>query len=121
MIQSHLSFDFYSFVQSASAAIMIDTMTPNSPKALPKISTISIFMKVPFYYASTKAAEAPIYPTHKPQARLTNPAVTPAPQTAYAFFLVWWNISYLSCSSILPPFHFQPPGLPDNKMETITP
>ena len=61
---------------------MIATMTPKSPRALPKISTISIFMKVPFWFASRRAADAPIYPTQIPHARFTKPVVTPAPQTA---------------------------------------
>ena len=60
---------------------MIATMTPYRPKALPKISTISIFMKVPFWLASVRAAPAPIYPTHIPQAKLVNPTITPAVKT----------------------------------------
>ena len=44
----------------AVAATMIATMTPYRPKALPKISTMSIFMKVPYFWASVRAAPAPI-------------------------------------------------------------
>ena len=61
---------------------MIATITPYRPRALPKISTISIFMKVPCWAASVIAAPDPIIPTQIPHARLVKPEVRPAKNTA---------------------------------------
>ena len=61
---------------------MIPTMTPNNPKALPKISMIRIFTKVDGVCASASAAPAPVTPTAIPQQRLDNPTESPAPNRA---------------------------------------
>ena len=61
---------------------IIATMTPNRPRALPKISIIKIFTKVDGVWASAKAHPAPLTPTHTPQNRLERPTERPAPKTA---------------------------------------
>ena len=61
---------------------MIAIITPYSPRALPKISTMSIFIKVPFCAASTRAAPDPMIPTQIPQVRLVRPQMNPAAKTA---------------------------------------
>lgn len=55
------------------------TITPNSPIALPKISTIRILTKRLPFWASARAAPLPTMPTQMPQKRLENPTVRPAP------------------------------------------
>lgn len=42
---------------------MIPTITPNNPKALPKISITRIFTKVSGVWASAKANPDPVTPT----------------------------------------------------------
>lgn len=54
-------------------------MTPKSPMALPKISTIRILTKRLAFWASASAAPLPTMPTHTPQQRLQSPTVKPAP------------------------------------------
>lgn len=54
-------------------------MTPNSPMALPKISTIRILTKRLAFWASARAAPLPTMPTQTPQKRLHKPTVRPAP------------------------------------------
>ena len=54
------------------------TMTPYNPRALPKISTISIFMNEPLCCASRRAAPDPIMPTAIPVARFVMPTRSPA-------------------------------------------
>jgi hypothetical protein len=44
--------------------IMMPTMTPNSPRALPKISITKIFTKSDEFWASDSAQLLPIIPTH---------------------------------------------------------
>lgn len=43
---------------------MIPTMTPNRPRAEPKISTIRILTKRVPFCASARAQELPVTPTH---------------------------------------------------------
>jgi hypothetical protein len=43
---------------------MIPTMTPNNPRALPKIYTTNIFIKLSGYCASAIAHPLPVIPTH---------------------------------------------------------
>ena len=61
---------------------MIPMITPYKPIALPKISTISIFINVPFWLASVRAAPDPIIPTPNPHAKFVNPTINPAQNTA---------------------------------------
>ena len=49
---------------SAFPEIIIPTMTPNNPRALPKISIIKILTNKVLFYASAKAAAEPTIPTH---------------------------------------------------------
>ena len=58
-------------------------MSPNSPMALPKISTIRILTNRAGLAASESAAPDPTWPTQRPHTRLTRPVVTPAPNIAY--------------------------------------
>ena len=62
---------------------MIPIMTPNKPKALPKISMIRILTKVDGVWASAKAAPDPVTPTQMPQHRLDRPTAKPAEKRAY--------------------------------------
>ena len=57
-------------------------MTPNRPRALPKISIIRILTKVEGVYASERAAPAPVTPTQTPQTKLERPTEIPAPKIA---------------------------------------
>ena len=57
-------------------------ITPNSPKALPKISMIRILTNVDGVWESAKAAPAPVIPTHTPHTRLEIPTESPAPKIA---------------------------------------
>ena len=56
----------------------IETITPNSPMALPKISMINIFTKRLLLWASARAAPDPTIPTQTPHATLQIPTVSPA-------------------------------------------
>ena len=58
-------------------------MTPNNPRALPKISIIRILTNVDGVYESASAAPAPVIPTHIPQTRFEIPTDNPAPKIAY--------------------------------------
>ena len=58
------------------------TITPNSPRALPKISIIRIFTNVDGVYASDNAHPAPVTPTQTPQNKLERPTERPAPKIA---------------------------------------
>jgi len=58
---------------------MIPIITPNSPRALPKISMIKIFTNVEGVWTSAKAAPAPVTPTATPQNKLDRPTDIPAP------------------------------------------
>lgn len=59
-------------------------MTPNRPRALPKISIISIFTNVDGVWASARAQPDPVTPTHTPQNKLESPTEMPAPKMAKA-------------------------------------
>jgi hypothetical protein len=48
----------------ADPAIIIPIMSPNNPRALPKISITNILMKVDGSWASANAAPLPVTPTH---------------------------------------------------------
>lgn len=48
----------------AWADMIIPTITPNNPSALPKISITRIFTKSEEFWASDKAQLLPIIPTH---------------------------------------------------------
>ena len=61
---------------------MMPIITPNSPKALPKISIIKILTKVEGVCASARAAPDPVTPTQIPQQRLDNPTANPAQKRA---------------------------------------
>jgi len=69
---------------------MIPIIKPNSPIALPKISTTRILMKVDGCCASAKAAPAPVTPTailvinmqFYPHTRLEIPTVIPVQKRA---------------------------------------
>ena len=67
-------------------------MTPQRPSALPKISTINIFINVPFYAASVNAAPEPIIPTQIPQPKFEIPHKRPAAKIAYDFFFASWKL-----------------------------
>lgn len=61
---------------------MIPTITPKSPRALPKISIIKILTKVEGVCESARAQPAPVIPTHTPQNKFDNPTDNPDPNTA---------------------------------------
>jgi hypothetical protein len=61
---------------------MIPTMTPNRPKALPKISMIRILTKVDGVCESARAQPEPVIPTQTPQKRFDRPTERPAPKRA---------------------------------------
>lgn len=63
---------------------MMPTITPNSPRALPKISIMRILTNVEGVWASAKAQPAPVTPTHTPQNKFDNPTERPAPKIANA-------------------------------------
>ena len=65
---------------------MIPTITPNKPRALPKISIIRIFTNVEGVCASAKAHPDPVTPTQTPQNKLERPTDTPAPNRANAVY-----------------------------------
>ena len=98
-------------------------MTPYRPRAPPKISTISIFMKVPLCAASVKAAPDPIIPTQIPQVRLHPPVMTPAANTPYAFLLASWKFEALESTVylILSLFHAHSFGFDVKRIAIITP
>ena len=73
-----------------SALWMIPTITPNSPRADPKISTTRILMKLSGFCASATEQPDPVIPTQilrklycYPHARLENPTVMPVQNSAY--------------------------------------
>jgi len=55
---------------AAGEDIMMPTMTPKSPSALPKISIMRILTKSVPFCASANAHPEPVMPTHTPQKRL---------------------------------------------------
>lgn len=59
-------------------------MTPNRPRALPKISIIRILTNVEGVCASAKAQPDPVTPTHTPQVKFESPTDKPAPKIAKA-------------------------------------
>jgi hypothetical protein len=61
---------------------MIPMITPNKPRALPKISTMRILTKVDGVCASARAQPEPVTPTHTPQKRLERPTERPLPKRA---------------------------------------
>ena len=62
---------------------MIPIITPNRPRALPKISIIKILTKVDGVCASANAAPDPVTPTQIPQQRLETPTARPPANKAY--------------------------------------
>ena len=63
-------------------AWIMPTITPKSPRALPKISTIRILTNVDGVCASARAQPAPTTPTQIPQKRLERPTDKPDPKIA---------------------------------------
>jgi hypothetical protein len=61
--------------------MMIPMITPYKPKALPKISTISILTKVDGVWACARAVLEPTTPTETPQTRFENPTISPDAKT----------------------------------------
>ena len=61
---------------------MMPIITPKSPSALPKISTMSILTKVEGVCASARAHPEPVTPTHTPQNRFERPTERPLPKRA---------------------------------------
>jgi hypothetical protein len=59
---------------------IIPIMTPNNPRALPKISIIKILTKVDGVYTSARAQPAPVTPTATPQNKFDRPTDIPAPK-----------------------------------------
>ena len=66
------------------ALTMMPTMTPNIPRALPKISTIRILTNKVASFASARAQLLPETPTQTPLPTFVKPAASPAKNTAYA-------------------------------------
>ena len=89
-MRPHRSLKFFSFINlidrlyHTSETTMIPMMTPYRPIAVAKISTMSIFMKVPFWLASVRAAPEPTTPTEMPDVRLVRPTMAPDQKTLYA-------------------------------------
>lgn len=71
-------------IYKSQLTIYTPTISPNKPIALPKISTINILTNNDEFAASAKAAPDPTIPTAKPQNKLTNPTIKPAPNIKYA-------------------------------------
>ncbi len=63
---------------------MIPTITPKSPRALPKISIMRILTNVDGVWASANAQPAPVIPTQTPQNKFDSPTDKPAPNNAKA-------------------------------------
>lgn len=63
---------------------MMPIITPNSPRAEPKISMMRILTNVEGVYESARAHPAPVTPTHTPQKRLESPTESPEPKIANA-------------------------------------
>lgn len=64
--------------------MMMPIMTPKSPRALPKIWTMSMLTKVEGVCAWARAVPEPMHPTESPQHRLLIPTTKPMPKTQYA-------------------------------------
>lgn len=62
--------------------MIMPTITPKRPKALPKISITRIFTKSVEFWASDSAQLLPIIPTHTPQTRLAKPTIRPEAKIA---------------------------------------
>lgn len=62
---------------------MMPTITPKSPRALPKISMTKILTNRDEFCASDKAQLLPIIPTQIPQKRLAKPTIMPEAKMAY--------------------------------------
>jgi len=65
--------------------IMIEIMSPNIDKALPKISTIKIFTNRTGFCASANAQPLPTTPTHNPEDMPLTPAIMPEAKRMYPF------------------------------------
>lgn len=61
---------------------MMPMMTPKSPRALPKISTMRILTNVEGVCASARAQPDPVTPTQTPQNRFERPTERPLPKRA---------------------------------------
>lgn len=72
---------------------MIPTITPNSPRALPKISIIRILTNVAGVWASARAQPAPVTPTQTPQNKLERPTERPAPKMANALYKAYISLA----------------------------
>ena len=68
---------------AAGEDIMMPTMTPKSPSALPKISIMRILTKSVPFCASANAHPEPVMPTHTPQKRLLRPTQIRQDTTGY--------------------------------------
>ena len=68
--------------QEAFPAWIIPTITPNRPRALPKISIIRILTNVDGVWASARAQPEPVTPTQTPHTKLDIPTDRPAPKRA---------------------------------------
>lgn len=69
--------------QVACADMIMPTITPNNPSALPNISITRIFTKREEFWASDNAQLLPIIPTHNPQTRFAKPTIIPEANIAY--------------------------------------
>merc|ERR1711924_261913 len=76
------------FGNVAAFAWMIPTITPKSPRAEPKISSISIFTKRSGFCASPRAQPEPDTPTQIPQNRLDKPTKRPVAKRQYPDVIV---------------------------------
>jgi hypothetical protein len=63
--------------QVACDDIIMPTITPKRPRALPKISITKIFTNREEFCASDNAQLLPMIPTHSPQTRFANPTMMP--------------------------------------------
>ena len=72
--------------------IIIPTMIPYSPRALAKISTMSIDTKVAGACAWVFAVPDPMTPTESPQNKLLKPTVSPAAKKANPVNSAGWNV-----------------------------
>jgi len=81
-----VSSSFYAsagFLNATFAVMIIPTITPNNPSALPKISITKIFTNKVGFCASLNAQLLPTVPTQIPHTRFANPTVKPDANIAY--------------------------------------
>ena len=71
------------FLNATFPVMIIPTITPNKPSALPKISITKIFTNKAGFCASLNAQLLPTVPTQIPHTRFANPTVIPDANIAY--------------------------------------